>query len=71
MLEKTYLAVVYREGDLYVAECPEVGTASNGETVEEALAMLKEATEAYLEAASEPDNGHTVIMTTITVKQVS
>ncbi len=32
-----------------VAECPEVGTASHGATVEEALAMLKEATELYLE----------------------
>ena len=34
---------------LYVAECPEVGTVSQGETVEEAVANLKEATELYLE----------------------
>ncbi|MGF1478428.1 MAG: type II toxin-antitoxin system HicB family antitoxin, partial [Cyanophyceae cyanobacterium] len=32
-----------------VAECPEVGTASQGETVEEAIFNLKEATELYLE----------------------
>jgi predicted RNase H-like HicB family nuclease len=31
-----------------VAECPEVGTASQGETIEEAVANLKEATELYL-----------------------
>jgi len=48
-----------------------VGTASNGETVEEALKMLTEATEAYLEASTEPDNGQSVIMTTITVQKAS
>jgi predicted RNase H-like HicB family nuclease len=33
---------------LYVAECPEVGTVSQGETIEEAIANLREATELYL-----------------------
>ncbi len=42
-------AILYWEEDLYVAECPELGTASQGETIEEALANLKEATELYLE----------------------
>ena len=46
---KTLTAILYWEEDVYVAECPEVGTASQGETVEEALANLKEATELYLE----------------------
>jgi predicted RNase H-like HicB family nuclease len=32
-----------------VAECPEVGTVSQGETIESAVANLKEATELYLE----------------------
>ena len=36
---------------MYVAECPEVGTVSQGRTVEEAVANLKEATEMYLEEA--------------------
>ncbi|MHB8880817.1 MAG: type II toxin-antitoxin system HicB family antitoxin [Thermodesulfovibrionales bacterium] len=40
---------MHREEDLYVAECPEVGTVSQGTTIEEALANLKEATELYLE----------------------
>jgi predicted RNase H-like HicB family nuclease len=34
---------------LYVAECPEVGTVSQGYTIEEAISNLKEATELYLE----------------------
>jgi predicted RNase H-like HicB family nuclease len=40
---------VDKEEDLYVAECPEVSTVSQGYTVEEAVANLKEATELYLE----------------------
>lgn len=45
----TLTAVLHREDDLYVAECPEVGTVSQGSNVEEAVANLKEATELYLE----------------------
>ena len=45
----TLSAVIHREGDLYVAECPELGTVSEGKTLEEAVANLKEATGLYLE----------------------
>ena len=45
----TFTAVIHKEDDLYVAECPEVGTASQGPTIEEAISNLKEATELYLE----------------------
>ncbi|MFC2030976.1 type II toxin-antitoxin system HicB family antitoxin [Chloroflexota bacterium] len=45
----TLSAVIHKETDLYVAECPEVGTVSQGYTVDEAVACLKEATELYLE----------------------
>tara|TARA_Y100000310_G_C20343378_1_gene650878 strand:+ start:154 stop:372 length:219 start_codon:yes stop_codon:yes gene_type:complete len=45
----TFTAVLQKEDDLFVATCPEIGTASQGETIEEALANLKEATELYLE----------------------
>jgi predicted RNase H-like HicB family nuclease len=45
----TFTAVLHKERDLYVAECPEVGTVSQGKTVEEAVANLKEATELYLD----------------------
>ena len=36
-------AVLHKEDDMYVAECPEVGTVSQGKTVDEAVANLKEA----------------------------
>jgi len=49
MLIRTFTAVIYKEADIYVAECPEVGTVSQGYTIEEAIANLKEATELYLE----------------------
>lgn len=32
-----------------MAECPEIGTVSQGSSIEEALDNLKEATELYLE----------------------
>jgi len=49
MSVQTFTAVLHKEDDLFVAECPEVGTVSQGYTSEEALANLKEATELYLE----------------------
>ncbi len=49
MMNTIYTAIVHKEEDLYVAECPEVGTASQGCDIEEAVANLKEATELYLE----------------------
>lgn len=45
----TLSAVIHKEEDMYVAECPEVGTVSQGKTVEKAIKNLKEATELYLE----------------------
>lgn len=49
MTKQVLTAILHKEQDLYVAECPEVGTVSQGDTVEEAVANLKEATELYLE----------------------
>jgi predicted RNase H-like HicB family nuclease len=46
---RTFTAVLHKEDDLYVSECPEVGTVSQGYTIEEAISNLKEATELYLE----------------------
>ena len=48
-MSRTFSAIIYWEEDVYVAECPEVGTASQGDTIEEAISNLKEATELYLE----------------------
>jgi predicted RNase H-like HicB family nuclease len=55
MSARVFTAVIYKEDDLYVAECPQVGTASQGRTIEEAIANLKEATELYLEEFPLPD----------------
>lgn len=57
MTIRTFTAIVYREDDVYVAECPEVGTSSYSDTIEEALANLKEATELYLEECPLPMQG--------------
>ena len=46
---RTFTAIVHREDEWYVAECPEVGTACQGESIEAAIANLREATALYLE----------------------
>jgi predicted RNase H-like HicB family nuclease len=53
----TFTAVLHKEDNLYVAECPEVGTVSQGATVEEAVANLREATELFLEEFPVKDVG--------------
>jgi predicted RNase H-like HicB family nuclease len=62
-MSRTFTAVVYREEDVYVAECLEVGTASQGETIEEAILNLKEATELYLEEFPIPKTSPRLITT--------
>ncbi|VXD20620.1 type II toxin-antitoxin system HicB family antitoxin [Planktothrix paucivesiculata] len=49
MKTKSLTAIIYREDDMYIAECPEVGTVDQGATIEEAIANLKKATRLYLE----------------------
>ena len=46
-------AVIERERNGFVALCPEVDVASQGSTVQEARANLKEALELFFETASE------------------
>ena len=45
----TLTAVLHKEDEWCVALCAEVGTVSQGYTIEEAVNNLKEATELYLE----------------------
>lgn len=45
-------AVIEREGDGYVALCPELDIASQGNTIEEARQNLKEALDLFMETAS-------------------
>jgi len=45
-------AIIERENDGYVALCPEVDIASQGDTIEQACANLREALELFFETAS-------------------
>lgn len=65
-MTKTLTAVVHREEKIYIAQCPEVGTVSQGESVESALANLKEATELTREEFPLPEIS---LQTTTTWKQ--
>jgi predicted RNase H-like HicB family nuclease len=48
-------AAITREGEWYVARCLDVEVASQGSTVEEAMANLREALELYFEDQPVPD----------------
>ena len=54
-MTKQLTAIIEREGDGYVALCPEVDVASQGATVDEARANLQEALELFFETASEDE----------------
>jgi predicted RNase H-like HicB family nuclease len=64
-------AVIHKEEEMYIAECPEVGTVSQGFTVEEAVANLKEATELYLEEFPLEGELKSAFVTTFEVPQVA
>ena len=56
-------AIIHKEEDMYVAECPEIGTVSQGKTIEEAIYNLKEATELYLEEFPPEEKEHPFLTT--------
>jgi len=60
---KVFTAIIHKEEDIFVAECPEIGTVSQGLTIEEALSNLKEATELYLEEFPISDVGRSILTT--------
>jgi hypothetical protein len=47
----TYTAVVTQEGDHFIALCPEFDMASQGPSVEQAIANLRKAVEQFLRTA--------------------
>jgi predicted RNase H-like HicB family nuclease len=49
--KKQLTAIIEREGDGYVALCPEMDIASQGVTIEEARSNLVEALELFFEVA--------------------
>lgn len=46
-----YTAVAWKEKDGFVSKCPELGVASCGDSISDAVENLKEAVELYLENA--------------------
>jgi predicted RNase H-like HicB family nuclease len=56
-MKDAFTAIVEREGDGYIAFCPELDVASQGETVEEARSNLREAVELFLETAGPEEIG--------------
>ena len=63
MVTQALTAVIHKEKDIYVAECPEVGTVSQGYTIEESISNLKEATELYLEEFPMPEVSKPLVTT--------
>jgi len=56
-MTRSLTAVFSREDDGYVALCPEIDVASQGDTIEEAKLNLREAVELFFECASEAEIG--------------
>ncbi len=51
MAKTSFTAILEKEGDQWVALCPELDVASQGVSVDEATANLREAVELLLECA--------------------
>ncbi len=62
-MTRTFTAVIHKEDDWYVADCPEVGTVSQGKSIEESIANLTEATELYLEEFPLQETSHPFLTT--------
>ncbi len=60
-------AALHREEDWYIAQCVEVDVASQGHTIDEALANLGEAVELFLEEVDDPAGHITATLTTATI----
>jgi len=54
-MKPLYTAILEKEKDMYVANCPEFDIASQGYTIEEAKANLREAVELFLETATQEE----------------
>ncbi len=67
-MELTAVLMPAEEGG-YVALNPETGTTTQGETIEEALANLQEATQLFLSEFPLPANSGRPLITTFSVNQ--
>jgi predicted RNase H-like HicB family nuclease len=57
-MKQQFTASVWREGDWYIAQCPEVDVASQGESEDQALSNLREALELYFEPPTPTNQPH-------------
>lgn len=67
-MKKNFSAIINQEDSWFVAECPEVGVASQGETLFKALENLKEAVEIYLEEFPDAYKETRSVLTTFEVE---
>jgi len=54
-MKHTLTAIIEREGNGYVALCPELDIASQGDSIEQARNNLREALELFFETASQEE----------------
>ena len=66
----SFTAILQKEENMYIAKCPEVGTVSQGQTIEESVSNLKEATELYLEEFPQKKT-QKAILTTFEVAKIA
>jgi len=69
-MSKTFSAIITEEDGGFVALNPDTDVASQGDTLDEALANLKEALELYFEETagqSQVDVPHSTFLTTVTI----
>ena len=57
-MQRYFTAIIEREGNGYVALCPELDIASQGDTIEGARDNLQEALELFFEMASPEEIQH-------------
>lgn len=56
--KQRFTVIIERENDMYVALCPELDIASQGQSIEEARTNLQEALELFFEVASPSEIEH-------------
>jgi predicted RNase H-like HicB family nuclease len=66
-VSKVFTAAVHQEEDWYVAQCLEVDVASQGQSVDEALANLAEAVELYLDESDDANPTATPLITSFQI----
>ena len=68
-MNRQLTAIIEREGDGYVALCPELDIASQGDSIETARENLREALELFFEYAS-PEEGNSRFHNEIYITQL-